>query len=385
MSRKVAVVGMGQTVFRSVSPELSYKELMYEAATKAYADAGVDPRSDVQSFVSCAEDFAEGVAIFDCYVPDQLGAVLSPVHTICGDGIYGLISAYMQIKTGQLDVVAVAAHSKASNLLTPTHITALAMDPVFNRPLGVHPYFVAGLEMSRFLFETGNTRDQCALVSVKNHRNALDNPQTTYVERVSLEDVLGCEHLFHSMGSLDISSPADGAVVIVVASEERARELAATPVWIKGVGWCSDSYSLESRDWAGAVYAELSARMAYKMAGIRNPRRAIDLAEVDDTFSYKELQHLEALGLARKGEAGVMLQEGVTQREGEFPVNVSGGSLGVGNLGETSGLMRVAELVLQLRGEAGKRQVPKAQTALAQSWRGVPTSSGAVIILSNKE
>jgi acetyl-CoA C-acetyltransferase len=124
--------------------------------------------------------------------------------------------------------------------------------------------------------------------------------------------------------------------------------------------------------------------MAYKIAEIKHPRKEIDFAEIGDTFSYKELQHMEALKLCRRGEAGAMVEEGATQREGEFPINVSGGSLGVGHLVEATGLQRVMEVVLQLRGEAGKRQLPDVKVGLAQSWRGIPGVSGAVIILSKE-
>ena len=117
------------------------------------------------------------------------------------------------------------------------------------------------------------------------------------------------------------------------------------------------------------------------MAGIKNPRKEIDLFEIDDTYAYKELQHLLALGVFENpGEA---TRKGVTAREGEVPVNASGGSLGVGHLLEASGLYRVAELVIQLRGEAGARQIKNARTGMAFGWRGVPTTSGAAAILSN--
>jgi acetyl-CoA C-acetyltransferase len=127
---------------------------------------------------------------------------------------------------------------------------------------------------------------------------------------------------------------------------------------------------------------KLAAERAYAMAGIRKPRRAISLAEVNDGYAYKELQHLEALGLAAPGEAGAMTEQGATERGGELPVNVSGGLLGRGNLFEANGLAQAMECVMQLRGEAGKRQVKGAKAALAASWRGVPSSTGAVAIFA---
>ena len=383
MYREVAIIGVGYTGFRALTPDVSYKELMYEAAVKAYDDAGVDPRRDIESFVTVAEDFIEGTSIFDEYVPDQLGAVLKPVHTITGDGLHGFIAAYMQILTGAMDIVAVEAHSKASNVLTHNHILAYAMDPVYNRPLGVNPYFIAGLEMNRYLAETWTTREQCALVVTKNKRNALYNPIAAYGADIEVEDVLRSEMVSDPLCRMDMSPHADGAVVMVLASKERAEDLGYLPIWVRGVGWCNDSFSLENRDWSGAIYAAKAGEIAYRMAGIRSPWQELDFAEIDDTFSYKELQHMEALRLCRPGEAGALVEDGATEIGGELPVNPSGGSLGIGHLLDASGLARLLEVVLQLRGEAGQRQLPDVETGLAFGWRGIPTTSGAAVILSN--
>ncbi|MDR7521143.1 MAG: acetyl-CoA acetyltransferase [Armatimonadota bacterium] len=383
MTGRVAVVGVGWTGFRPVSPEVSYKELMYEAAARAYADAGIDPRRDVDSFVTVAEDFHEGTSIFDEYVPDQLGAAQRPVHTITGDGLHALAAAVMQILTGRFRIVVVEGHSKASNILTLPGITAYALDPVLNRPLGVHPVAVAGLEASRYLHESRTTREQCAAVVAKNRRHALGNPSAAYGADVSADDVLAAEVVASPLGRLEVSDSADGAIVMVLADEPTARHLSAHPVWVRGVGWATDSPTLESRAWARAVYAERAAAMAYRMAGIADPREAIQFAEVDDTYAFKELQHLEALGLCAWGEAGRLTADGATAAGGRLPVNVSGGSLGGGHLLEASGLARALEVVLQLRGEAGARQLHGVTTGLAQSWRGVPTASGAVAVMAS--
>lgn len=381
MTQRVAIIGAGHTSFSSTSPAVSYKEMIYEAAEKAYQDAGVNPRRDVDSFVAVSEDFQEGTSIFDEYTPDQLGAALRPVHTITGDGIQGLIAAHMLILTGIARVVAVEAHSKASNVLTPGHILHFAMDPLYNRPLGAHPYFVAGLEMNRFLHEGRATREQCAMVVAKNKANALANPSAGYGARISTRDVLSSSPVAHPISRLDVAPSADGAIVLVLASEERAGSLSCEPVWIRGVGWASETSWLETHQWGEALYARLAGDMAYRMAGIRNPAREIDLAELDDTFSYKELQHMEALRLCRQGEAGHLVEEGTTELGGDLPVNTSGGSLGVGYLFDASGLHKVLEVVQQLRGEAGRRQVEGACTGLAQSWRGIPTTTGAVVVM----
>ena len=383
MSRNVAIVGIGSTGFQPLTPGISYKELMYEAAVKAYEDAGIDPRRDVDSFVTVAEDFIEGTSIFDEYVPDQIGGLLKPNVTIPGDGIHGLATAYMQIASGIVDVVAVEAHSKASNVLTLPYITAYAMDPVLNRPLEANPVFIAGMEMKRYLWASGSTREQCAQVVVKNKRNALYNPVAAFGASLEPEDVLASQMLSFPLSEQDTSAHADGAMVVVLAAEEMAGRLANDPVWIRGLGWCNDAPSLETRGWGRAIYAEEAGKMAYKMAGVRNPMEEIDFAEIDDGYSYKELQHLEALGFCQFGEAGIITAEGVTEPDGYLPVNVSGGSLGCGHLLDASGLRSVTEVVLQLRGEAGAHQLPEVESGLAFGWRGVPSTSGAAVILSN--
>ena len=245
---RVAIVGIGFTPFQTITPDVSFKEMMFEAATKAYEDAGVCPQHDIDGFVTCEEDFAHGRSIFSIHTPDNLRAVLKPIHTIPGDGIHGLIAGYMQISTGLMDIVAVESHSKASNMLTTNYLIALALDPVYNNPLGYNPYFITGMEMNRYLYETGTTKEQCALVAVKNRLNALLNPQAAYGERITVDEALDSEIMFYPLSRLDVSCPADGGIVMVLASEEKAKTLSDTPIWIRGVGWCSGAPSLETSE-----------------------------------------------------------------------------------------------------------------------------------------
>jgi len=316
----------------------------------------------------------------------------------------------MQIKTGLMDMVAVEAHSKVSDLLTFGDIVLHAYDPIFERPVTgpaerpnyggsptytkqspkplvgsskekerLHPYFLAGLEMQHFLRTTGTIEEQCAGVVVKNKMNAFDNPYADYEARIGIEDVMSSEYLFSPVKSLDISPNVDGAVAFVLADEETALDLCDELIYFSGFGWSSETPWLSTRGME-AEYASRAAAMAYRMAGISQPRKQIDIVEVDDRFSYKELQHLEAMGLARPGEAAYLLEEGELEQDGGLPTNVSGGSLGVGNCFEATGLQKSLEIVTQLRGHAGKRQVPDVETGLAQAWRGIPSGSGTVAI-----
>lgn len=382
---RVGIVGIGHSGFAPITSGISYKELIFEAATRAYDDCGIDPRKDVDQFVTSAEDFLEGTSIFDEYTPDQLGGALRPMQTITSDGLFAVATAVMLIRTGRYKTVTVEAHSKASDILTLSHIIEFALDPIVERPLRVHPDYVAGLEMNRFLEESGNTEEQCAMVVSKNRRNAMDNLYAAYPSPVAPADVLNSSPTAWPLKLLDCTLPADGAIVVVLAEESVAAEISEAPVWIDGIGWSTEAPTLSTRTWGEAAYARRAAEMAYAQAGIRNAARDVDFAEVDDTYSYKELQHLEALGLARDGESGILTAEGYTERDGELPVNVSGGTLGMGNLFEANGLAKVYEIVQQLRGEAGERQLEGIRVGLAQVWRGVPTTTGAVAVFSADE
>jgi acetyl-CoA C-acetyltransferase len=383
MEPRVAVVGIGHAGFAPITAGISYKELMFEAATRAYFDAGVDPRTEVDSFVCCSEDLLEGTSIFDEYVPDQLGAMQRPVQTVSADGLFGLATGVMLLRSGLARVVAVEAHSKVSDVRTLGSIEAFALDPVLNRPLGLSTLAVAGLEMNAFLERASLTEEHCAMVAAKNRTNALENPRAAYPAAVGTEDVDDSAPLCWPLRELEVAERADGCVVVVLAAEDRARELSEAPVWVLGVGWSSGSPTLESRAWGEADATTRAAAMAYRHAAIRDPGEEIDLAEVDDVYAFRELQQLEALGLGEPADLAALLEDGELDPDGELPVNVSGGSIGQGNLFEANGLVRVLECVEQLRGEAGERQLDEAYIAVAQSTRAVPSTSAAVAVLAN--
>jgi acetyl-CoA C-acetyltransferase len=199
------------------------------------------------------------------------------------------------------------------------------------------------------------------------------------------EDVEGSPYVSYPLREAEIARSADGCVAVVLATESRAQQQGTgRPVWVRGVGFANDSPTLESRDWTEAQHIRRAAALAYRQAGITDPVSDIDLFEIDDSYAYKELQHLIALNVYSPDELAGRVVESGEESPGKIPVNVSGGSLGMGHTHQASGLYRLAEIVLQLRGDAGPRQLAKAKVGLAQSWRGVPTTSGAVAILGKE-
>lgn len=376
----VAIVGIGCYGFSPTTREVSFREGAFKAAQRAYNDCGIDPRKDVDSIIACEEDYYEGIAISNEFQVDQLGGVLKPVATVSSESLIGLASAYMQIKSGLCDIVVVESHSKASNILTYAKILELAMDPFFERFLEIHPYYFASLEARYYMNKKGLNYEDLALVVKKNKENGLLNPRASHASKIDLEAVIKSEKIFDPLSNYDIAPLCDAFLVLVLASKEMAEKLNSKPIWIEGTYWCTESISYPLRGLDGLKPLKKAAEKAFEMAGVNVNR--IDLAEVDDRFSYRELMHLEALGISENSAKD--LREGRFDRNGELPVNVSGGYLSTGVPLEAGGIARVYEACLQLRNEAGKAQIKGARNALIMSWRGIPTSTYAVAILSNR-
>ncbi len=374
MTDKVGIVGVGYEGFRPAITDVSTRELMYLAASKAYADAGVDPRTEIGSFICCTEDLWEGWSIADEMVPDQVGGARRPVCTVPADGIIGIGHAIMHIRSGVADVVSVEAHSKVADVLDKTAVENLALDPQFHRATGANSDVLAGLEMSAFMKSSGVGRKDLSRVVKAEKEKAIRNGRASYGATLGLDEISEAEPVADPLRRYDKSEFAEAGVVIVLASERWIKRKKSDAVFIDGLAWRSSTPWFEGGGVRTAKYAEDCFRSVMKQAGLRS-LSAFDVMEVDDTYSYKLLQHLMSMG-ATKSSALAMLEG----RGAEL--NPSGGSLGTGYLIEANGSHKTLECVLQLRGEAGGNQVRAARRALAVSWRGNPTATGAAVALS---
>jgi acetyl-CoA C-acetyltransferase len=382
--KRVAVVGAGMTLFRRNLKETG-KELSWEASSMALDQAGLELK-DIQSVVmGTAPDAFDGVHMKGEYLADGAGAYRKPYSRVFvggGTGVFATEAGWWHVASGQFDTCLVVAEEKMSSCYPhPAYAFTTIFDPIYSRPLGVTLIWIFALEMHRYMHVHGIKKEEIALVSVKNKCNALDHPCAQLGARITVEDVLNSEVMCWPVQRLDISPTSDGAAALVLASEDVAKKLTDNPIWIDGVGWSVDSTFWTNRDLYFPTYVQSAARMAYEMAGIKNPPKEIDVAEVYDPFDYKELHHMEGLMLARKGQAPRLTAEGVTQRDGDLPVNPSGGLLGVGNPIAAAGMMKCCEIFWQLRGEAGKRQVKgDPRTGLAQAW-GDLMQYGSVVVM----
>ena len=374
---EVAIIGVAQTRYQRDNPA-SHAEMAYEVTRKALEDAGLTI-DDIDNTVTVCNDFWDGRTISCMTITEATGSHKVPTTNVEGDGTYGALMGAMRLLSGLHEVTLVVAQSKVSEGI-PAVITNAMFDPVYERALGLDAINSSALQMRRYMSKYGITEEQCAKVSVKNHKNAKSNPYAHMPLDITVDDVLKSRVLADPIKLLDTSPVSDGACAIIMAVDEVAKKRCSKPVWIRGIGHCADAYHLGDRDLAEVDALVSAARRAYGMAGIQDPVREIDVAEVYDAFSYMELMWMEGLGFCGRGEGGAMIDSGMTEMNGALPVNPSGGVLSAHPV-QAAGLARIAEAVLQLRGEADARQVEGATVALAHGIEGACGQGHCVFVL----
>ncbi len=373
-----AIIGIGMTKIEANKVRDTFADMAWEAVNKALDDAGMTI-NDIDNVITTSNDFWDGRTISCMAVGDACGVKYKNVSCVEGDGTFGAFYGLTRVLSGSYGTTLVTAHSKGSESISSL-ITNAAFDPIYSRSLGMDMISACALQANAWMHRTGTTPEQMAMVSVKNHGNAKHNPNAQLPMSITVKDVLKSEMIADPLHKLDCSPVSDGCCAVIIANGDRANKYKKKPVWIKGVAFCSDAYFLGDRDLSNAPALEDAAKRAYAMAGIKSPAKEINVAEVYDAFTYQELMWLEALGLSESGHAGKDLEKGAFALKGKLPVNPSGGLLS-GHPVIAAGLIRIAEAVRQLRGEAGAYQVDGASKALAQGLNGLCGQSHCVWIL----
>ena len=382
--RRVAVVGAGMTKFMRRALETP-KELAWLASKAALDSAEMKPHEVGCVVLGTAPDAFDGVHMNGEYLADGCGGWRKPFirpYVGGGTGVYAIIQGWYQIASGMFDTALVICEEKMSTCRPhPQGAFLTIFDNFTEQALKPNLLWIFAMEQNRYMQAHGITNREIARVSVKNKRNAMDHPAAQLGAELTVDEVLSSEIMAWPVHRLMVSPTSDGAAAVLLASEEAAKRITSKPVWIQGVGWCLDTAYWTNRDLYYPEYVEKAARMAYGMAGVREPRHQINIAEPYDPFAYKELHHLEGLQLAPKGKAPQMLADGVFDRDGNMPVTPSGGLLGVGNPIAAAGTMKICELFWQLRGEAGARQVPGTpERGVAQAWGDLMQVSTVVVM-----
>ncbi len=377
-----AIIGVGMTKIEANKVRDTFADMVWEAVNKALDDAGMTI-DDIDNVITTSNDFWDGRTISCMAVSDASGARDKNVSCVEGDGTFGAFYGLTRILSGSYGTTLVTAHSKGSESVSSL-ITNAAFDPIYDRSIGMDMITASAMQAMAYMDRTGTTQEQLAMVSVKNHGNARLNPIAQLPMDITTDDVLKSEMISDPLHKLDCSPVSDGCCAVIIANEKRAEKYSKKPVWIKGVSFCSDSYFLGDRDLSQAKSLTKAAKKAFDMADITDPATQIDVAEIYDAFTYQELMWLEAMGLCEDGKAGLKLENGDFQINGKLTVNPSGGLLS-GHPVIAAGLIRIAEIVKQLRGDAGKYQVSNANKGIAHGVNGLCGQSHCVWVLDREK
>ena len=379
MAERVAVVGVKQSRFEPNKKNQHLTELVYEVVSGLYADLKIVP-SQVDNIVSCSQDFLDGRTISNRTIPEVEGAYLKSEAKVAGDGTMAVFFGMMRILSGKYKTCLVLAHAKMSEGAQRV-IANAQFDPFFHQALGLDELSAGALQARRYLHRYKLSESLPAAAAAKALTLAAKNPLVFRGRETSTAEVLSSPMLASPIRELEAFAPADGCAALLLAHESVAAKFADRPVWIAGAGQAVDAYYLGDRDLSDVKALSAASKKAYKMAGVKDPLRELDLVELTDFYSYQELLWMEGLGLCKRGKAGGMLSSGMTAPDGEIPVNPSGGVLG-GNPLCVAGLTRVIECVKQIRGEAGAHQLPKpVKAAAAQGCYGPAGQSQCVVVL----
>ena len=375
---RAAIIGIGMTRIEADKTRDTFADMAWEAVNGALDDAGMSI-SDVDNIVTTSNDFWDGRTISCMAVGDASGARDKNISCVEGDGTFGAFYGLTRVLSGSYGTTLVTAHSKGSESISSL-ITNAAFDPIYDRALGMDMITASALQARAYMHRTGTHAGQLARVSVKNHGNARHNPLAQLPMEITVDDVLASEMIADPLHKLDCSPVSDACCAVIIANESRADQYGAEPVWVQGVSFCSDAYFLGDRDLSRAPALTEAARKAFAMAGITDPVKQIDVAELYDAFTYQELLWMEAMGLCDDAQAGKLLEQGVFDLDGSLPVNPSGGLLS-GHPVIAAGLIRMAEAVRQLRGQAGAYQVDGVRRAVAHGVNGLCGQSHCVWVL----
>jgi len=374
--REVAVVGVGMTPF-GCSP-LSNVEMFSMAGREALEDGNLGP-GDVQALV-CGNVFAvfeEGQSNIAPFVASDLGLHHVPatrVEGACASASLAIREAFLGVAAGVYDLVMAGGTEKVLAMETQfaTRTFAMGSDSRYEAATGITFPGVFGMVAHRYAHKyglpLGRLKEQMATVAVQNHAHALNNPKAQFHKAITIEDVLESEMISDPLQLFDCCPFTDGAAVVIVASLDKARDLVSKPVRITGFGQASAGPLYTQPDLTRVLAREYSARMAYKQAG-RAPQD-IDVCELHDCFTIAQIVATEGLGLFPFGKGSQATLDGKTGMKGEITVNPSGGLKAKGHPIGATGAAQVYEVVKQLRGEAGPRQVEGARVGITDTLGG---------------
>lgn len=381
--REVAVIGIGQTKFGELW-DLSFREIGIQAGLAAVYDANVSSEDIDALYVGNMsagrfidqEHVAALIADYSGLARDHIPA--SRVEAAGASGALAVRQGFFDVASGMHDIVVVGGAEKMTDVpdALGNAIQDSAADQQWECIFGATFPSLHAMIARRHMHDFGTTREQIASVAVKNHKHGSMNPKAQFQKEISLDAVLRSPMVANPLSMFDCAPTSDGGAAVVLCSMEKARKYTDSPVKILASSQSSDTLALHHRQTITSFEAtKMCMAKIVKRTGVDVSQ--IKLAEVHDNFTISEILALEDIGFFPQGEAGKATVDGQTQIGGRVAVNTSGGLKARGDPIGATGVAQIVELVTQLRGEAGKRQVSNAKYGLAQSVGG----TGSTVIM----
>lgn len=371
MAKLAAVTGVGMTSRFRARVKESIAGLVREAALEALKDAGCTWDDIDAVIIGKAPDMFEGHLMPELYLADALGAVGKPmlrVHTAGSVGGSTSIVAASYVQSGQFNRILTVAYEKQSE---SNAMWALSSKQPFSPHLnaGAGGFFAPIIR--KYMQRSGAPAEVGCRVAVKDRKHALLNPHAHLQDEPNFDAYMQSPMLWDPIRFSEVCPSSDGAVAMVISNEELAKKSPNKPAWIASTAMYSEPTMYAWREEVSPVAGKKCAQELYRKAGITNPLKEIDCAEIYVPFSWYEPMWLENLGFAEEGQGWKMTLDGTTSLldGGSCPWNMSGGVLSSNPIG-ASGMIRFAEAAQQVRGLCGKYQVPNAKVAMGQAYGG---------------
>ena len=364
--KKVAIIGVGNSKFGNRS-DVNIAELAFEAVKPALEDAGVEAKDIEFTALGSVGAGAWYEELLPAVVASEYcgmtGAGLVRCEAACASGSAAFFTAYSAIASGQTELAMAMGAEKMREIESASAMEWIGRAGYYlwefhNFGVTFPAYYAlyANAHMAKY----GTTEEDLALVAVKNHKYGSMNPIAHLKNRITVDDVLSSMMIASPLKLYDCCPLTDGAASLVLASEDKVKELKIdTPIWVAGIGYSSGTANLSKRsDYVGLEASVIASQMAYKRAGVTPDQ--IDFAEVHECFTIAEIMAYEDIGFCKKGEGPKLIREGQTEIGGKIPVNMDGGLKAKGHPIGTTGCSMIYELTRQLREEATEktRQVP---------------------------
>lgn len=390
MKDQLAIIGMGCSKFGE-RWDCGLQELLIEAANEAFADAGIGPKDIQICYFSNtnAPNSCSGTPVAD-YLK-MSGIPILRNENWCTSGHIAIFEACMAVLSGQFDIAMAIGAEKLKDTGFGGLGTGRGLSTVLESRRTAPGSFALGATryFSQYGYEYDEGKRALAKIAVKNHANGMLSPRAHFHKELTVEEVMKAATIAAPLGLYDCCGNSDGAAACIITRADMARSFRDDPIYIKGMGISMDSMLPHYRpdfSWTSFDALRKSSQKAYDLAGIKNPREEIDVAEVHDCFTITEMLIYEDFQFSPRGKAIEDINNGFFERTGGLPVNVDGGLKCFGHPVGASGIRMTYEIYKQLQGKVDNpaRQIPNVHRGLSHTFGGPPQIS-AVLIAGNEK